>query len=94
MKVKHRPSLRGAEANLLKFKTLIKKINKKEKDRWAGILATFKKKQELAGYGHNQTAILAAKMESISQHLHGIKEEMLILNIKQKKRKDETGQTE
>ena len=79
----------GAEANLLKFKSLIKKSTKVEKERWMEIVTKFRKKQELAGYGSNQAAMLADQMKNISGHLKGIKEEMLISNIKHNKNKNE-----
>ncbi|MEM9299059.1 MAG: AAA family ATPase, partial [Bacteroidota bacterium] len=78
----------GAEANLLKFKSLIGTISKDEKKRWDKILQKFQKQQELLGYG-NQTGLVVKEMENISKHLDGIREEMLLLNLKRKERKGE-----
>ena len=80
----------GAEANLLKFKSLINKLSAAEKGRWEDILERFRKKQELAGYGEGNPAGLVVKeMENIGKHLDGIREEMLLLNLKRKPKKDE-----
>ena len=78
----------GAEANKLKFKSLIKVIEDTEKQRWEEILETFQKQQEMKGYG-NQNALAIKEMENISRHLDGIREEMLLFNLKKKTKKDE-----
>ena len=80
----------GAEANLLKFKSLVNKLSAGEKSRWEDILGKFLKKQELAGYGGGNPAGLVVKeMENIGKHLDGIREEMLLFNLKRKSKKDE-----
>ncbi|TRX50664.1 AAA family ATPase [Fulvivirga sp. M361] len=80
----------GAEANLLKFKSLIDLMSPPEKERWEDIITLFQKKQELAGYGEgNQTGLVVKEMGNISKHLDGIREEMLLLNLKHKPKKDE-----
>jgi len=73
----------GAEANLLKFKSLIDKMTKEEEQRWAAILEKFMEMQKRAGFGENsQTAEVIVQMETISQYLKGIKQEMGILNLR------------
>lgn len=73
----------GAEANLLKFKSLIGKMNAEEEQRWADILEKFMEMQKRAGYGENgQAAEVIVQMESISQYLKGIKGEMSLMNLR------------
>ncbi len=80
----------GAEANLLKFKLLVDMLSSTDKDRWEDILEKFRKKQELAGYGNgNPAGLVVREMENIVKHLDGIREEMLLLNLKRKPKKDE-----
>lgn len=77
-----------AEANLLKFKSLIGTMREDEKERWDEILEKYRKQQELLGYGSN-TGLMVKQMENISTHLDGIREEMLLYNLKRKNRKNE-----
>ncbi len=68
----------GAEANLLRFKQLIGKLNEGESRRWEDILETFRKQQKMKGYGQNsQVGMVIEQMEAISSGINGIKEEIL-----------------
>lgn len=73
----------GAEANLLKFKSLINKMTSAEEQRWQEILKKFMEMQKRAGFGDdNQTAEVIVQMETISQHLKGIQGEMTLMNTR------------
>ncbi|MEO1054921.1 MAG: DNA repair ATPase [Bacteroidota bacterium] len=75
----------GAEANLLKFKSMYERMTKEEENRWNDILEKFQEKQKAMGYGDgNQIGHVINQMESISKNLSGIREEMLVYNLKQK----------
>lgn len=73
----------GAEANLLKFKSLIHKMTPEEEKRWQEILEKFMEMQKRAGFGeNNQTAEVIGQMETISQYLKGIQGEMTVMNMR------------
>ena len=73
----------GAEANLLKFKSLINKMTDEEQQRRESILEKFMEMQKRAGFGeNNQTAEVIVQMETISQYLAGIKGEMTLMNVR------------
>ncbi|WPP51642.1 DNA repair ATPase [Catalinimonas niigatensis] len=64
----------GAEANLLKFKEMTKRISGAETQRWQEIKTIFLKNQQTLGYGSNGVGHAVAKMEDISQSLKAIAE--------------------
>ena len=69
---------------------MINKLSPSDKSRWEDILEKFRKKQELAGYSNGNPAGLVVKeMENIVKHLDGIREEMLLLNLRGKPKEDE-----
>ena len=64
----------SAEANLLKYKTLINSISKEEEARWESIKETFVKNNKLKGFGEaNEMAQVLAQMMQFSDNLEGIK---------------------
>ncbi|MFD2827484.1 DNA repair ATPase [Leeuwenhoekiella polynyae] len=64
----------SAEANLLKYKTLINSISEEEKERWESIKETFVKNNKLKGFGDaNEMAQVLAQMMQFSDNLEGIK---------------------
>lgn len=64
----------GAEANLLKFKAMTKRISEVEEQRWQEIKKIFLKNQQSKGYGDNGIGHAVAKMDDISQSLKTIAE--------------------
>ncbi|WP_277477713.1 DNA repair ATPase [Catalinimonas alkaloidigena] len=64
----------GAEANLLKFKEMTKRISEEEVQRWQEIKKIFLKNQQSKGYGDNGMGHAVAKMDDISQSLKAIAE--------------------
>ncbi len=64
----------SAESNLLKFKEMVGWITPEEITRWESIKETYIKSQKLKGFGdQNQTAMILAQMEALSEGLIGIK---------------------
>ncbi len=65
----------AAEANLLKFKELTKRITTEEALRWNTIKDTFVKNNKLKGFGdQNEMAQVLSQMMQFSEHLAGIQE--------------------
>jgi len=68
----------GAEANLLKFRELNKKLSKEEQTRWAEIKEIFMKQQRLKGYGMgNQMGQMLSQIEDVTKGLEGIREALM-----------------
>lgn len=64
----------GAEANLLKFKSLLGWLTDKEAERWEELKAIFAKHQKMKGFGqNNQIGMILSQMESLTEGLFGIK---------------------
>lgn len=65
----------GAEANLLKFKELIGKLNKEDSQRWEDIKRTFKRNLLLgsAGQGDDKFAQVIAQLTTFSEGLEDIR---------------------
>ena len=65
----------GAEANLLKFKELIGKMNEEEKARWQAIKKTFVKKQKMMGIETgDRVGQVVAQLDAFGDGLGSIKE--------------------
>jgi len=65
----------AAEANLLKYKELVKTITPEEKQRWADIKTIFAKNNKLNGLGgQNQMSQVLSQMMDFTENLEGIKE--------------------
>ena len=65
----------AAEANLLKYKELHKKLSQEEKNRWDQIKKTFVKNNKLKNFGNqNEMAQVLAQMMQFSEHLSGIQQ--------------------
>ncbi|MEH0155223.1 DNA repair ATPase [Limibacter armeniacum] len=64
----------GAEANMLKFKSLVGWQSNEENQRWDVICQTFKKNNQLKGFGdNNQMAQVLAQMSAFTDGLEAIK---------------------
>ncbi|NEN23682.1 AAA domain-containing protein [Cryomorpha ignava] len=64
----------SAEANLLKFKSLMDWQTPEEEKRWQELIAIFLKNQKMKGFGgDNQIGLILNQMEALSEGLFGIK---------------------
>lgn len=64
----------SAEANLLKFKSLLNWQTKEEEKRWEDLKAIFQKNQKMKGFGdNNQMGMILNQMEALSEGLFGIR---------------------
>lgn len=65
----------SAEANLLKYKEITKRINKEEQDRWTSIKETFVKNNKLKGLvNSNEMAQIISQLMEFSDGLKGIEQ--------------------
>ena len=65
----------AAEANLLKYKELVKTISPEEQQRWEDIKGIFAKNNKLNGLGgQNQMSQVLSQMMDFTENLEGIKE--------------------
>ncbi|AGC76594.1 ATPase involved in DNA repair [Nonlabens dokdonensis DSW-6] len=65
----------AAEANLLKYKELVKTISQEEQQRWEDIKGIFAKNNKLNGLGgQNQMSQVLSQMMDFTENLEGIKE--------------------
>lgn len=64
----------SAEANLLRYKELINRLDETEQERWKTIQETFVKNNKLKGFGNkNEMAQVLSQMMQFSDNLEGIK---------------------
>lgn len=64
----------GAEANLLKFKEITKRLSHEENTRWKEIKEIFLRNQKIKGMGSNHMAQVLLQIENVSNALVGIKQ--------------------
>jgi len=64
----------AAEANLLKYKELVGRLDETEQQRWKSIQETFVRNNKLKGFGNkNEMAQVLSQMIQFSDNLEGIK---------------------
>lgn len=65
----------SAEANLLKFKSMLDWQTEADQERWEELKAIFKKSQKMKGFGGgNQMGMILSQMEALTNGLEGIRE--------------------
>jgi len=62
----------GAEANMLKFKEMLKLFSPDDEKRWNDIKNIFLKHQQAKGYGSNQTALIVNQFENLTNAINNI----------------------
>lgn len=69
---------KGAEANLLKFKSLVGWMTEKDKQRWEEICHTFRKNQKYRNIdSSNQVAQVVAQLSELGEGVDGIKDAII-----------------